>query len=72
MPTLALALTMLELEQAVTSRREQAAIEPEPRPRDASGRAARAAVVIRRRAESAGVAAGNDASPAGRPVPLRG
>jgi hypothetical protein len=43
MPTLALALSMLALEQAVTAAREQAAKDPEPEPLDAAGRVAQAA-----------------------------
>ena len=66
MPTLALALSMLALEQAVTARREQAAINPDPAPLDAAGRLAQAAAWRRWAAD------GRDDEPAGAPAGNRG
>jgi hypothetical protein len=68
MPTLALALSMLALEQAVTAAREQAAIDPDPEPLDHAGRVAQAAAWRRWAADGRDDA---DAPPADAGDPVR-
>jgi hypothetical protein len=68
MPTLALALTMLALEQAVTASREQASLEPDPAPLDAAGLAAQAVAWRRWAAEGRDSVADVPASSAGSTV----